>query len=488
MLTADEKWSVPRIAQLDTSIVDPAEDSMDLSQSATPTEVADSDNEIVPPPISGEPASQVQTIDLASALGMAGANAWTIQLARQRTVEAHADLSAAKAMWLPSLQFGVGWNKHDGRLQETVGNVLETSRGSLFVGGGATLGSPLAGGSNGPLRLFADLALADAFFGPKIASRQLYARRAGISVARNKALRDAGLAYADLLESTGQVADAQAAIDAAEQLLNLTRTFAEAGAGAQADVDRAATAHASLIQQLKDAERLMRSRSANLARRLRLDPRFALHPADAFVMPIDLAPEVSDVDSLIAMARAGRPEVSELSQEIAGLCEAVRKAKVEPWIPYVGVTTSAGNFGGGTGSNIDNDGGRSDVDLQAIWEIENLGYGVAAKRSRAGSQLSQRRTQLADLRDQIAADVVQAYEDVANYRSQIDLTSEVLALAESSFQRNLDRIRADEGLPIELQQAIMAKANGLRARTAAVANYNRAQLRLMYATGQLRHQ
>ncbi len=67
-------------------------------------------------------------------------------------------------------------------------------------------------------------------------------------------------------------------------------------------------------------------------------------------------------------------------------------------------------------------------------------------------------------------------------------TTEVLALAESSDQRNLERIRADEGLPIELQQAITAKANGLRARTAAVANYNRAQLRLMYATGQLRHQ
>ena len=45
---------------------------------------------------------------------------------------------------------------------------------------------------------------------------------------------------------------------------------------------------------------------------------------------------------------------------------------------------------------------------------------------------------------------------------------------------------ADEDSPIELLQATAAKADGLRARTAAVAAYNRAQLRLLYATGQLR--
>lgn len=164
---------------------------------------------------------------------------------------------------------------------------------------------------------------------------------------------------------------------------------------------------------------------------------------------------------------------------------AVRKAEIEPWIPLVGLTTSAGDFRGGTGSDLANDSGRSDVDLQTLWQIENLGYGVAAKRRRASSRLAQRRTKLADLRDQITADVVQAYEDVINYRQQIETTTEVLALAESSFQRNCERIRADEGLPIELQQAITAKAIGLRARTEAVANYNRAQLQLMHATGQL---
>ena len=83
--------------------------------------------------------------------------------------------------------------------------------------------------------------------------------------------------------------------------------------------------------------------------------------------------------------------------------------------------------------------------------------------------------------------MVEAYENVVNYRVQIDSANEALSLAEASYQRNLQRVRADEGLPIELLQAIQAKAGGLRDRTAAVANYNRAQLRLLYAAGQLRH-
>ena len=411
------------------------------------------------PPATVEAAPQL--IDLASALGMAGGNAWIIQLARQRTVEAHADLRQAKALWLPTLQLGLGWNNHGGRIQVTNGEVIEASRSSFYYGGGATLGSaPLAGGSGGPIRLFADLALADAFFEPKIAGRQLSARRAGVSVAKNQALLDAALAYVDLLEAAGQLADTQAAIAAADELLGLTRTFAEAGAGAQADVDRAATERAALRQQLDNAHRLYRTRSATLARRLRLDPQLILHPADQLLVPIELAGDTGDVASLVRSALSQRPEINSLAHEIKGLCTAARKAQVEPWLPHLAVTTSGGSFAGGNGSNLDNRGSRSDVDLLAVWQLESLGVGVAARRGRADSRLAQRRIELSDLRDQIQADVVAACEDVANYRAQIETANTALQLAELSYERNLQRVRADEGLPIELLQAITARAGG----------------------------
>lgn len=429
-----------------------------------------------------------QPIDLGAALGMAGGNAWTIQLARQKTVEAHAELDRAKAIWIPDLQIGVGWNKHEGRIQATEGTVIETSRNSVFFGGGAKVGNaPVAGGSGGPFRLAADLALAEAYFGPKIARRYYQAERFGISVAKNQAMLKAGTAYIDLLEAAGQVADAQAAIAAADELVNLTEKFEEAGAGALADVDRAVTERARLQQDLQNATRRYRVRSAVLARRLRLDPTELLQPADQFLVPISLASQDGDPLGQIAMAMSERPEICEQLQRISALCIESRKEAVAPWIPNVTMASSAGTFGGGMGSNYTNQGGRGDLDLQAVWELENMGYGVAAKRKRVASRLSQQRILLADLRDEIRNEVVQANENVANYSAQIQSTESALSYAESSYQRNLLRVRNAEGLPIELLQAINARAAGLRARTAAVAAYNRSQIELLYAMGQLQH-
>lgn len=494
LLAKDTNGLAPPI-ELNANTIAPATVDTDPTALANPQQIARDahlrDTQLrdvpLPEPIESSSISMTeQTIDLGSALGMAGANAWTIQLARQRTVEAHADLLQARALWLPTLQLGVGWNKHDGRVQASDGNVIEASRNSLFVGGGATFGAPVAGGSGGPFRLFADLALADAFFEPKIASRNLSAENAGVFAAKAEALRDAGVAYVDLVEAAGQVADAQAAIDAATELLHLTETFAKAGAGAQADVDRAATEKTRLSQRLQDAKRNLRVRSAGLSRRLRLDPRFSLHPADQVIVPIELDRLEGDVNTYISTALCRRPEIIELSHRIAGLCLAVKKAQVEPWIPSVTMAASGGSFGGGQGSNLDNQASRSDVDLQAIWQLDSMGLGVAANRTRAGSQLQQQRIEMADLKDAITAEVVQAYENVQNYRSQIATAEDALAKAEASYQRNLKRIRADEGLPIELLQAIVARAGSLADRTAAVSNYNRAQLELLFAIGQLR--
>lgn len=427
-----------------------------------------------------------QPIDLGSALGIAGGNAWAIQLARQRTVEAHAELLQAEALWLPTLQAGLGWNTHEGRIQVSEGTVIEASRSSFFLGGGATLGrAPVAGGSGGPFRLNADLALADAYFGTRIANHRLGATRFGVAVARNEAIFRAGAAYIDLLEAVGRVADAQAAFQAAEELSNLAKTFEQAGAASQADVDRAETERAQLARGLLNAQRVVRIRNASLARRLRVDPNLNLQPVDQVLVPLELTSENSHVEELIATAFGNRPEFSVFRKQIDALCVAVRKAQVEPWVPHVAMTTSAGAFSGGTGSSLDNDGGRSDVDIQALWQLDSLGMGAAANRKRARSQLAQQRLALSDFRDEVAAQVVRAYENMLNFRLQIEASEESLRLAEISLQRHVARVKADEGLPIELLQAIQARAAGLTDRTTAVAGYNRAQVELLFATGQL---
>ncbi len=106
-------------------------------------------------------------IDLLTAMRLAGANHLQIALATERIQEACARLEQAEFMWVPNLNLGIGYNRHDGPIQDTTGNVIDVSRQSLYFGGGAGVGdSPLSGGASGPARLFVDLSTADVFFCP----------------------------------------------------------------------------------------------------------------------------------------------------------------------------------------------------------------------------------------------------------------------------------------------------------------------------------
>lgn len=63
-----------------------------------------------------EPPPDRFPIDLPATLRLAGANNLHIALATQRVRQARARLDAAEYLWLPSLNLGVAYNYHNGRL------------------------------------------------------------------------------------------------------------------------------------------------------------------------------------------------------------------------------------------------------------------------------------------------------------------------------------------------------------------------------------
>ena len=79
-------------------------------------------------------------INLPTALRLANASNPTIALAGERVAEAYARLQQAKALWLPTLQTGPGYNRHDGRIQNCTGIVFDTSKSNFFEGGGPVMG------------------------------------------------------------------------------------------------------------------------------------------------------------------------------------------------------------------------------------------------------------------------------------------------------------------------------------------------------------
>ena len=98
--------------------------------------VADAPGSMLPvePGVLAMPGQAVYPIDLAGAMRLAGARDLDIAIARARVAQAVADLSLARAIWLPSLFLGPNWIRHDGSAQIVEGPVQQISKSSLFLG------------------------------------------------------------------------------------------------------------------------------------------------------------------------------------------------------------------------------------------------------------------------------------------------------------------------------------------------------------------
>src|SRR5262245_35340766 len=78
---------------------------------------------------------QALPIDLPTALRLAQTNNLDIARAEAVVAQAQAALQRARSLVLPSLTFGSTYLDHEGKIQQAVGNILDTNRNSLWVGG-----------------------------------------------------------------------------------------------------------------------------------------------------------------------------------------------------------------------------------------------------------------------------------------------------------------------------------------------------------------
>ena len=469
-----------RFVQL-VSHTEPQESAASEEVGVVPSQEEPRGDDILDGQVDGE---DIFPIDLANALALGGASSVQIQLARERVLEAEAKYRAAKVMWLPSLRVGLSWARHDGQLQATEGHVIPAGRNSLFVGGGAGLGNvPVLGGAGGPPRMFVNLSIADAYFEPLAAHRQLAAEGAAESAGMNDALLEIAVAYFELAEAYSMLSNATVALSSARELAELTRLFAREGAVSMAEVDRAETELAHWEQAAEETKRQAIARSTELVRILRLDPHQALVPVEEQLMPIDVVPVDIHRDGLLAQGLTSRPELAKYSWVVDATLARLQQEHWRPLLPHVQVGATGGTFGGGPSGTFADQKGRGDLELIAVWELKNLGAGNHAAIRQRAAEMRQAEHRAEMTRDKIIAEIVTASSDVDSYRRQMTITQRSVSSASASFERNLRRIREGEGIPLELIQALRARAAAQDAHTRAVSDYNRAQYRLLRAIG-----
>jgi outer membrane protein TolC len=425
-------------------------------------------------------ATSAVPIDFATALAMASGQNPQAAFARQRINEAYAQLRAADVLWVPSLRAGMNYNKHEGTIQDVAGNIIETSRGSVYSGLGAQAvgaGSPAVPG------IAMNFHTKDMIFQPRISEQLLAASRQSSRAATNDILLDTALAYNDLLEALEIEAIAAETLDNTGKLAEVTGEYARAGQGLPSDADRA---QAELATRRVEAQRAIESvqvASVRLARLLSQDPTTHLTPLEPAIVPIDLAPMHCSLQQMVATGLSNRPELAESRFLVGAAVERLRREQNAPLVPSVLLGLSYGGNGGGLGSDIENYDDRMDFDAVAYWELRNLGFGEQAARNEARSRLDQARWRQVQVMDQVASDVAESYAQVASRRQQIDLSQSGITAARESYRRNNERIQDALGLPIEALQAIQALDNAQRQYVRSVADYNRAQFRLQRALG-----
>jgi len=425
-------------------------------------------------------SEDTQSIDLTTALMLTTGRNPQIAFARARIEESLAQIDRANALKLPSIRAGMNYNKHEGRIQDVAGTVIETSRGSYYSGLGANAvgaGSPAVPG------LVSQFHFADAIFQPRIAQRTACARQAGAQSTTNDLLLATAIAYTELLRSEQDLAIAKEIVERSEKLAATTEKFAKAGQGLESDHDRART-EVSLRQiDLARAEELAAVASSRLAELIRWDAGQKLVPSETQLTPIQLLDREQSPRELIALALTKRPELAESRHLVGEAVERLNRERNAPLIPSVLLAASYGGLGGGLGSSLSNYGDRLDADAVAFWEVRQLGVGENAIRREAKSRITQARMREMSQMDRIAREVTEAHAQVTSRTRQIQIIEEAIVTAEESFKKNWDRIQNGQGLPIEVLQSIQALATAQREYVRVVADYNMAQFTLQRALG-----
>ncbi len=451
----------------------------DLGRS--PTIQIAADNRLLVPPSESEAASaNSYPLDLPSALSLIGGQHPAIGLAQWKVQEAYANLDKAEVLWLPSLQTGFSFHRHDGNYQASNGEIVDVNRSSFQYGFGA--GTTGAGTTPRP-GLVAQFHLADAIFEPEIAEKKMWAQGHAANGVYQKQLLNVALGYLDLLKAEQDLKILEESRTRTTDLAKLTEDFAATGQGLRADADRMKTEQILIESRIVEIREQSDVASSKLAQTLSLEAGRRIVPMDPTVIPIDLVSPGQEISSLISAGLSQRPELKETQALVSVACEKYQQQKYRPFVPSVLLGFSTSGFGGGVGSNIDDVDGRYDIDALMTWEIRNLGLGEKANRRETSAKIQQAKYEKIRVLDQVAREITEAHSQVVHRANRIEITRGAIQFAQDSYDRNVSRIRDGQGLPIEVLQSVRALEDTKRAYLNAVIDYNTAQFKLQWSLG-----
>ena len=439
-----------------------------------------------PPPVAVKPPLPPDPglpINLATALKLVNARAMDVAIASQQVTRAGAQFDQAKYAWLPTITSGIDYMRHVGRVQDVAGSIINPHRSSFMAGMGVN----------------AIFTPADAFFAPLAARQVVRARSADLDTVTNNTVLAVAEAYFNVQQARGDLAGAEVTETHAEELVRRTEKLAP-GIATPVEAVRARTELARRKQVVQLTKERWRLASADLNRILRLDPTTLVDPIEPPHLRVPLVPDNQSIDVLIPIGLRNRPELESQQALIEATLQRLKQERLRPLIPSVVLRGPATNtpaafttgvFGGGHDS-LSKYGTRTDVEVQVIWEFQNLLFGNHAKiqERRAENQIAV--LEMFRAQERVAADVARAHAQALSAARRLADAESGLKDATESVDKNFQgmkqtRMAGDVPFLVVRPQEVIASIQTLQQAYAdyygAVADFNRGQFRLYRALG-----
>jgi outer membrane protein TolC len=427
-------------------------------------------------------------INLATALRLTDARPLVVAAAQASVWMAEADLTRAKVLWIPTLNIGFDYIRHDGGGPDFNKGVLTSVSTNFFYAGAGLTGTPLG-----------IISTTDAYYEPLVARRVLSSRQWDVQTAKNDALLRAADAYFQVHQERGRYAGTLYCVKRGHELIERITTLSR-DLVPKVEIDRARNLVADLEQRAVTARQQWRVQSANLTQVLRLDPRAVVEPVEHDHLQVTIIDPSRPLEDLMSVALANRPELSSRKELVDAAEVAVRREKARPFLPNVvlnGFQTpyellQGGIFGLGPNSSLNQWTGRDDFSIQPLWQLQNMGIGNLAMIKRQRAQESQAIIELFRVQDMVAADVTRALADVQSAAARVAFADRALRTGIITVNGNFEGLKQISRFgnvlvlinrPQEAVYALQLLHRAFEEYFTTVAEYNRTQFELFHALG-----
>jgi outer membrane protein TolC len=409
------------------------------------------------------------TIDLPTALRLAGANNLDVEIAREKVNEARAASDSARARFFPWISPSIVVRRHDENIQAVNGPILDADKQSLAAG----------------IALNAQLDLGETYYQNLVAKQVVRSNEAALAGRQREATFRAATGYFDLMRARAAVIAAEEAFRIGQRHAEQIAATAEAGLTFQGDAARVRAARERAELTLTRVRTDQRLAAARLAEILRLDPAVDLTPPDEDLTPLSLMTAGDDLGALVSRALAARPELDEAAARIEAARTLRQASHRGPLIPTLGAQASIGALGGGPGSaSLTRDFDMSsDVALGLSWRVGPGGLFDRNRQRETASRERQVELEREKIQDTIRRQVVEQHARLRSLATQIELARKTLEATDQTARLSRQRRETGVGAVLEDLQAEEELARARRDYLSTVAEYNLAQYALRYATG-----